>query len=51
MNYVHINPVKHRLVTRVAGWPYSTFRRLVAQDMYPTDWAGTAAPITLPYDD
>ena len=25
MDYVHINPVKHGLVTRVRDWPYSTF--------------------------
>jgi len=42
MDYVHINPVKHALVTRVADWPYSTFHRLVAQGSYPPDWAGGA---------
>ena len=51
MDYVHINPVKHGLVARVTDWPHSTFHRLVARDMYPPDWAGTAALITLPYDD
>lgn len=51
MNYVHINPVKHGLVKRVADWPYSTFHRLVAQDMYPADWAGANEPNTLAYDD
>lgn len=25
MDYVHINPVKHGLVLKVADWPYSTF--------------------------
>ena len=40
MDYVHINPVKHGLVKRVADWPYSTFHRLVAAGTYPTDWAG-----------
>lgn len=40
MDYVHINPVKHGLVTRVADWPYSTFHRLVEQEIYPPDWAG-----------
>ena len=49
MDYVHINPVKHGLVTRVADWPYSTFSRLVAQGVYPLDWAG--GPIDLPYPD
>ena len=40
MDYVHINPVKHGLVERVADWPYSTFHRLVAKGIYPSDWAG-----------
>ena len=41
MDYVHINPLKHGLVTRVADWPYSTFHRLVADGIYPADWAGS----------
>ncbi|MDD5056399.1 MAG: transposase [Sideroxydans sp.] len=40
MDYVHINPLKHGLVERVAEWPYSTFHRLVDQGIYPMDWAG-----------
>lgn len=40
MDYVHINPLKHGLVARVADWPYSTFHRLVAAGVYPVDWAG-----------
>ena len=40
MDYVHINPVKHGLVKRVADWPYSTFHRLAAAGTYPPDWAG-----------
>ena len=40
MAYVHINPVKHGLVKRVADWPYSTFHRLVNTGVYPLDWAG-----------
>jgi putative transposase len=42
MDYVHINPVKHGLVKRVAAWPYSTFHRLVERGIYPLDWAGSA---------
>jgi len=41
MDYVHVNPVKHGLVTRVADWPYSTFHRLVDEGVYPLDWAGS----------
>lgn len=42
MDYVHINPLKHGLVGCVADWPYSTFHELVAQGIYPPDWAGDA---------
>ena len=51
MDYVHINPLKHGLVTRVQDWPYSTFHRLVDQGIYPLDWAGDAAASELPYRD
>jgi putative transposase len=40
MDYVHFNPVKHGLVSDVADWPYSSFRRCVAAGVYPTGWAG-----------
>ena len=40
MDYVHFNPVKHGWVNRVVEWPYSTFHGLVAQGVYPSDWAG-----------
>src|SRR4051812_47124841 len=41
MDYVHINPLKHGLVQRVADWSYSTFHWLVAQGVYPIDWVGS----------
>ncbi|KIU47162.1 MULTISPECIES: transposase [Bradyrhizobium] len=40
IDYVHINPVKHGLVTKVSDWPYSSFRRMVSDGVYPDDWAG-----------
>jgi putative transposase len=40
MDYVHINPLKHGLVNRVADWQYSTFHRLVEDGVYSADWAG-----------
>ena len=43
VDYVHINPVKHRLVTRVRDWPHSSFHRMVKLGVYPEDWAGDAA--------
>jgi putative transposase len=43
VNYIHYNPVKHGLVTRVADWPFSSFHRYVAQGILPADWAGDAS--------
>ena len=38
IDYVHINPLKHRLVTRVADWPHSSFHRYVRAGVLPVDW-------------
>jgi putative transposase len=38
MSYVHFNPVKHGLVSRVQDWEWSTFHRYVAQGVYPERW-------------
>jgi REP-associated tyrosine transposase len=35
VDYIHINPVKHRLVPRVRDWPYSSFHRMVKLGMHP----------------
>ena len=43
VDYVHINPMKHGLVSRVRDWPYSSFHRMVKLGVYPEDWAGDAA--------
>ncbi len=43
VDYVHVNPVKHGLVTRVQDWPYSTFHRYVKRGIYPLDWCGDPA--------
>ncbi|MES2534807.1 MAG: transposase [Pseudomonadota bacterium] len=39
VDYVHVNPFKHELVTQVAEWPYSSFHRLVKAGIYPNNWA------------
>jgi putative transposase len=39
VDYVHYNPVRHGLVSRVADWPYSSFHRFVARGDLPPDWA------------
>jgi putative transposase len=38
--HIHHNPVKHGLVTRVAGGPHGSFHRYVEQGILPADWAG-----------
>jgi putative transposase len=40
VDYVHFNPVKHGLVSRVRDWPHSSFHRYVRQGLLPGDWAG-----------
>jgi len=40
LDYIHINPVKHGLVTRPADWPWSSFRRWVKLGEYEPDWVG-----------
>lgn len=47
MDYLHFNPVKHGHVAQVADWPYSTFHRLVAKGVYPSNWGGSAAAVGL----
>lgn len=40
VDYIHFNPVKHRHVTRVRDWPYSTFHRDVRCGALLADWGG-----------
>lgn len=42
VDYIHINPLKHGLVTRVQDWPFSSFHHYVRRDLLPIDWAGGA---------
>nr|WP_276007087.1 transposase [Bradyrhizobium sp. 139] len=41
VDYIHFNPVKHGLVTRVRDWSLSSFHRYVDQGTLPVDWGGT----------
>ena len=43
MDYLHWNPVKHRYAKTPLDWPYSSFHRLVAQGIYPSNWGGGIA--------
>ncbi|MCA6105770.1 REP-associated tyrosine transposase [Bradyrhizobium cenepequi] len=45
VDYIHINPVKHGLVTQVRDWPHSSFHRMVRLGVYPEDWAGDFSDI------
>jgi putative transposase len=40
VEYVHFNPVKHKLVSRVREWPYSSFHAYVRRGVLSADWAG-----------
>ncbi|WP_415883038.1 REP-associated tyrosine transposase [Neptuniibacter sp. QD34_54] len=51
MDYIHINPVKHGLVTRVKEWPYSTFHRLVESGYYEENWGISHFADILNYQD
>jgi len=37
-NYIHYNPVKHRLVQSPKDWQYSSFDRYVRKGIYDLDW-------------
>lgn len=38
-DYIHFNPVKHRLVNCPREWVASSFHRWVERGVYPSDWA------------
>ncbi|MCL1624438.1 transposase, partial [Moraxella sp. Tifton1] len=40
VDYIHINPVKHGLVSKVSDWQYSSFHRYVKQGILPKEWGG-----------
>jgi putative transposase len=40
VDYIHFNPIKHALVTRICDWPYSSFHRYVRLGLLPADWGG-----------
>jgi len=42
VDYIHYNPVKHGLVSRVTDWPYSSFHRYVRRGWLSQDWATPA---------
>ena len=41
VDYIHVNPVKHGLVKRVADWKWSSFHRYVRLGEYDTNWGSS----------
>ena len=40
-DYIHYNPVKHRLVSAPADWPLSSLHRYIRAGILPADWGGS----------
>jgi putative transposase len=40
IDYIHFNPVKHGLVSRVQDSPHSSFHQYVKRGDLPPDWGG-----------
>ena len=40
VDYIHANPLKHGLVSKLVDWPYSSFHRYVADGLLANNWAG-----------
>ena len=45
VDYIHFNPVKHGLVSRVRDWPHSSFHRYVETGTLPIEWGGDVREI------
>jgi putative transposase len=41
VDYIHVNPLKHGLVSRVVDWPWSSFHRSVQDGYYPVEWGNS----------
>lgn len=52
LDYIHYNPVKHRLASCPHVWPASSFNRWVSQGLYDTQWGcscqGRDGTVSLP---
>lgn len=49
-DYIHYNPVKHKLAASPGEWPWSTFRRWVQLGQYPPGWGRSRLTIELGYE-
>ncbi len=43
-DYIHYNPVKHKLVDAPKDWPFSSFHRHVKKGNYAPDWGAGMTP-------
>lgn len=48
VDYIHINPVKHRLAARAIDWPYSSIHRYVRDGLCEPEWAAEPFVIEMP---
>jgi len=44
LDYIHYNPVKHRVVARPEDWLHSSFLRWKDRGAYPEEWGWTEPP-------
>jgi putative transposase len=44
LDYIHINPVKHGLVSAPHDWPHSTFLQWVSRGAYEASWGSDEMP-------
>jgi putative transposase len=49
LDYIHYNPVRHRLAVRPADWPNSTFHTWVEKGMYDPWWGSDDEPPLPPW--
>ena len=47
VDYIHLNPVWHGLVTAPRAWPHSSFAKWVERDVYEPNW-GSGEMLELP---
>jgi putative transposase len=44
VEYIHINPVRHALVSAPKDWPHSTFKSWVSKGLYDMTWGSDDMP-------
>jgi putative transposase len=43
VDYIHFNPVKHRMANSPLEWRYSSFGEYLREGLYQVDWGGKAS--------